>query len=856
MGIRSFNVVTQKISGWYDRGCVAGREHRGACHKRLKKSLHRVLLISLTGIALVASAASATAPPATAPTYSFNIPRQPADDALPVFGKQADITVIYPFDRVANHSTNRLVGTYSVTSAVAILFKDTGLFAHFTSEGHLVISEMDDSKGKNMNTTKKSLLAAMVGLFAAGGMGTVQAQEQVGESARAQSVLDEIIVTAQKREASMQEVPIAITAFSGKKLERALIEDSLDLEMVTPGLSWSTAVADANLTIRGVGAPFSQGPGADPASSVYIDGVYQARFSGAMMSLMDFERVEVMKGPQGILYGRNSTGGAINFISKQPSNELSGAINVQFGNYNLTKIKLAGDIPLIADKLLFRAAVMKADRDGYSENILTGGQLDEEDLLAGRFTLKYFASDQLDLTLRGNFLDQKGQAQSASKNQRPAFGAAVIGDPRKIMSDLDEDSPKNNQSIDLTIRWSLGSGEFKSITGYTDHELGPNFRDLDATEIPLLHELGLLVNSETFTQEFIFTSEPNGRVDWLVGAFMLHDNHSFTTAISLPVFDIELDSFETSNTTDAFAVFSHVTYHISENMRLNGGIRYSDERKKNTSREFFNFELVAGPVAGEKTWDAWTPKIGIDYSVNEDIMIYASTSKGFKSGSFPSSSVGAPPVEPETLNAYEAGVKGMWRDGRLRLNASAFYYDYTDLQVTSPDPDDIASEFVQNAGKAEIKGFELELTALLVENLKLDLGLGWLDAKYVEFIAAGGIDLSGNRLPVAPEFTANLGVEYTHRLADIGSVIFGINYYFSEEKFFNENNGPLQRQKSYSLLNTRIGYESADGHWLASLYGKNMTDEVIREFSFDDGFFHLETLAPPRTYGIEIAYNF
>ena len=186
MHIRSIRFVTQKISGCYDRGSVAGREPRAACHKTSKKVLHKLLLISLTSIALVASAASASAPTATAPTISFNIPRQPADDALPVFGKQADITVIYPFDRVANHSTNRLTGTYTVTSAVAILLKDTGLFAHFNSEGHLVISEMDDSKGKNMNTTKKSLLAAMVGLFAAGGTAAVQAQD--GESVRAQSV--------------------------------------------------------------------------------------------------------------------------------------------------------------------------------------------------------------------------------------------------------------------------------------------------------------------------------------------------------------------------------------------------------------------------------------------------------------------------------------------------------------------------------------------------------------------------------------------------------------------------------------------------------------------------------------------
>ena len=230
------------------------------------------------------------------------------------------------------------------------------------------------------------MLATMVGLMAAGGLSTAVAQEN--ESARAQNVLEEIVVTAEKREASMQDVPISISAFSGAKLEESGIIETLDLEMVTPGLAFSTDTRVGQVFIRGVGAATLSGPGADPSSSTYIDGVYQARFTSSLVDILDVERVEVLKGPQGTLYGRNSTGGAIKYISKKPANEFTGKLKAEVGNYDLRSLSASMDIPLIDETLLFRGTVLKKDRDGYTDIIGAGSGdgNDRDDLLVGRAT--------------------------------------------------------------------------------------------------------------------------------------------------------------------------------------------------------------------------------------------------------------------------------------------------------------------------------------------------------------------------------------------------------------------------------------------------------------------------------------
>ena len=801
----------------------------------------------------------------------FKIPQQRADTALTLFAEQANLTLVFPFDQVKDITANRLVGNYPIDTAINILLQDTGLMPTFSNQ--LVLNIAIDDKGKSMNkNTRKTLLASMVGLFAAGGLSTAAAQET--ESARAQGVLDEIIVTAEKREASLQEVPIAITAFTGKQLEDAGINDSTALELVTPGMSFLSVADLGVVTIRGVGSPFLQGSAVDPSTAIYVDGVYQPRFASSVLSLMDLERVEVLKGPQGVLYGRNSPGGAINYISKGPQDELGGSLSVQFGNYSLRSFQGQVDIPLVKDKLLLRGAIKRETRDGYSENLLIPSDpLENEDIIVGRLALKYIPTDNLDLTLRLGASDREGGFLPAFKPIRvdptaPNAGIEIISDPRKIMADQPNYSENYSEYVDLTVNWDLGWSSFKSITSYQDKEANGRSRDVDGSELAIGHqgELGMrngvTYDAESFSQEFLLASSGDNSLDWVLGLFYFEENPINRAGFDIPFINFFVMPTQQTD-TEAHAIFGHISYDITEQLRLNAGLRYSSEDREITRTNGSNGVITAGPETLSDSWDAITPKLGLDYFVNDDVMVYASASRGFKSGGF-SLQIGGKPLDEEIVDALEVGVKSTLLDGRLRLNVSAFDYDFKDMQVNSTDPDSILST-IRNAGSADIRGMEIEISALPVESLQLDVGLSFLDTEFTDFevlvdpVKAPTGNLKGNELPNSPEFTANIGVKYFQDWDDMGRVVAQADYYYSSEVFHTEFNDQ-RGEDSYYNLNLRISLESLDETWRISAFGKNVTDELVVDYTIDSAFLfgdgYLAQYAPPRTYGVELTYQF
>jgi iron complex outermembrane recepter protein len=579
-------------------------------------------------------------------TIPFNIPQQRADTALTLFAEQANLTLVFPFDKVREKTANRLVGDYPVHTAVKLLLDNTGLTPTFSDQ--LVLNIAIETKGKSMNIKhRKSLLATLVGLFAAGGAATATAQDEMQESARAQNVLDEIIVTAEKREASLQKVPIAITAFTGDQLANAGIDGSEALELVTPGMSFLSVAELGVITIRGVGSPFLQGSALDPSTSVYIDGVYQSRFTSAHLKLMDIERVEVLKGPQGVLYGRNSPGGAVNYITRGPQNELGGKLNVSVGNYDLRKVQGQIDIPIIEDKLLFRGAIHRETRDGYSENLLLPSDaLEEEDLFAARFALQYMPSENIDIILRAGISDREGGLLPAFKVEKidptaPNAGMEIVDDPRKINADQPNYTSFNDEYVDLTINFDMDWATLSSISAYIDREVGPKIRDVDGSELALGHQgevgvrNGTQYDTESFSQEFLLASNGDEALDWVLGAFYFEENPFIVGGFDAPF----VDSFFVTTSqayTEAYAIFGHASYELSEKIRLNAGIRYSSEDREQTRALEINSALVAGPETVSDSWSSVTPKIGIDYFINDDTMTYVSFSQGFKSGGFES----------------------------------------------------------------------------------------------------------------------------------------------------------------------------------------------------------------------------
>jgi iron complex outermembrane receptor protein len=815
------------------------------------------------------------------------LPEQTVATALNSLSEQTDIQVLFPYDIAAQLTSEPLLGRFSIELALERLLRDTGLHGGLTSSGVITISQTgsesttnQNGKGKIMNsknsTTRKTLLAGLVGLFAAGGATQVAAQG--GEAATEQGRIDEIIVTAERRSASMQDVPISISAFSGDRLQQSGISDTLDLEMVTPGLSLSIDGNLGHIFIRGIGASSLQGPGSDPSAATYIDGVYQADFATSMVDFLDVERVEVLKGPQGTLYGRNSTGGAIKYISKRPGREFGGNLKAEVGDYNRVNLLASMDLPLIEDKLLMRAVVRKKKHDGYLQNIVDSSfDSHRDDVISGRFTLNYLPSDNVDVLLHATLINDDGDVTAyrpfLGPNPGASAGAQVIDDPHKVAADHGpSETPSRIRAVDANVSWNLGWATLTSITAYHDYSFGPFIQDIDGTELAIAHQArhaangeealdGIHGDSQTFTQEITLASAGQGKLDWTVGLFYF-DGDTF----QLSGLDFAVVSFfglgRTSNETKAYAGFGDITYSLTDKLRLNAGIRYSNETKERLSRTehiFTTGQVISEYTIQEGSWSDWSPKVGLDYAITDDVMVYFSASKGFKSGA-----IGSTVADPEHITAYEIGAKTMFWDDRLRLNASAFKYDYKDLQVLTFDVE-AAVSLINNAAKANIQGAEIAATALLSESFQMDIGLSFLDAEYDTFLRQDPadpsvvIDLKGNKLSQAPEFTANVGFSYNHQVNGVGNLLARVDYYHSAKKYFNEFNDQGV-QDSYELLNARISFETQDGDWNLSLFGKNLTDElvyqhtIISSFLFGDGL--VAAVAPPRTYGVSVAYNF
>ena len=813
-----------------------------------------------------------------------------------VFGQQADVTVIYPFERVKDHHTNRLQGEYSVTHAVAILLDNTGLQAQFSPEGHLVITQVDETKGKRMNTNKrKTVLATMVGLFAAGGMTTTMAQEQVGESARAQSVLDEIIVTAQKREQNVQDVAIAITAISGDQLKAKGIDSPSDLQFSVPGLTLgATITGGAQVTMRGIGAE-NLTPGGDPGVPLHIDGHYIQSSAYMLKDFFDVERVEVLRGPQGTLYGRNAVGGSINIISKKPTDEFEGEFGVDVGNYSKRLVRAVVSGPL-TEKLRGRLVVSDEKRDGFIENISTLGlgeaEFEDSDYTVVRGALEYDISDNIEVLISGYYFDDSGKTVSGRISAEYPFGSTIIPgfthnyyevnsagpnitaiDPRKVKSNfmLDQSNVAKGASID--IDWDLGNVLVKSLSAYNkDTKIGGS--DQDTSDVVTQHEVD--TNSyETFSQEFQLLSNQDSALNWILGLFYYDENATgliesefdnfFVVGGPVSTFFIpsELDS-------KSQGIFGQLDYSITDSLELTVGLRYNKDKKTYLSAILIpDFGLVApdgSPLVNadnNQEWTKTTGKLGLNYHFNDSGMLYLSYSTGYKAGGF---NLGQDtPYDPEEIEAIEGGIKADWLDRRLQTNLSIFHYDYTDKQEFKRD----AIGFINliNAGAATVWGAEFELNAAPVDGLGVDFSVAYLNTEYDEFStfeaidpAAGEQDLAGNNLPRSPELKLHLGIQYAWNLNDSGALTARIDTSWVDKQYSNHFNRLRDEMESYSRTNANITWDSLDELWQAEFYVQNLEDDdVISNLFETGGFFGASEIAqfhPPRTYGLRVTRHF
>jgi len=690
------------------------------------------------------------------------------------------------------------------------------------------------------------------------------------------ATLDEVVVTARRREERLQDVPVAVTALSAQALENLQAADIGDLEGSVPNLTLHEGDAsNAVVYVRGVGQVDSLAF-ADPGVGIYVDDVYLGRAQGAFLSVYDVDRIEVLRGPQGTLYGRNTIGGAVKFVSTPLSAEWGGRGEASVGDYGLVEARLGVGGALNADgTLLGKAAVSVSRRDGYADNAFNGLDDGDKDQVAGRISLEYRPSDDLSFRLNVDGSRDRPQSSRTPARATNVFGLYpdTLGDPFKVNADFGDLNNLDTFGAALTADWALDDvWSFKSVTAYRTMDYDTHL-DLDATPLPIF---GTYVEEDQhqFSQEFQLTYAGE-RLNAVAGVFYFDETDVTFSGLVGPVISLVTGSINDQH-NKSYAAYGQATYDLTDRLKLTGGLRYTYEDKTfaRTQTMYPGATTIPGrndpglsltDIDTGETWDSWSPKLGLDYKVSDDVLAYVSVSRGFKSGGFDGRSnndAGAAPFDPETLWAYEGGVKSQWFDRRLTANAAVFWNDYTDLQLSSFTSDGAGgfAALFTNAGAATIRGAELELVARPIPPLTLNATIGYLDARYDEYIGPGGQDISDDReLVNAPEWSGRLGAVYVADLGVNGSLTFGADASYRSKTWPTVSSSEVLAQDGYTLVDAFVRWSDRDDHLFAQLGGKNLTDERYIEHGFDlsDSLgYQLAYFGAPRTVRLTVGFTF
>ncbi len=708
------------------------------------------------------------------------------------------------------------------------------------------------------------------------------------EQAAGQSTggLEEIVVTAQKRAENLQTVPISVAAVTGAALERQKINNISGLANSIPNLQinqWANSPDSAVFTIRGIGVN-DPDPYVGTTVSVVVDGVVVGVNTAALTNLFDIERVEVLRGPQGTLFGANTTGGVINVITKQPTGEFGGEAQVTYGNYDRIEVNAALNFP-IAENLAGKISVLHTSRNGYFTNIVDGSNLGEVNMSTLRGYLKY-DNGTYDATLIGEYGRSRNGSQTNLNLSDPSL---LIYDPvysspnnRGFLRGQSNDQPNYNNrdsySLTLTQNFESGIGDIVSITSYRKYE-NDLYSDDDALPTVLLQSRRQ-IEHEQYSQELRDTVNLSDSIQLIFGGFAFQQKYSLIQGTKLDGFALGLGQPQTQHQKmTSLSLFSQTYVQLTEQLRLQAGIRFSHEKTKATSTTANSFTTVPGgysnfndPIipgsfisaSGKKSWDKLGWKIGLDYKPTDDMMVYGYYARGFKSGGFTgrialAEDIG--PFNPETLDTFELGLKADLFDRRLRVNLAGFYNLYKDMQVTQnlTYASGANSATIVNAGKAKSKGVELEVTALPIDNLTLSGSLAYLDAKYSKYdtraLNAAGVlvpvSYAGNRLMNAPEWSGAVSLNYVVPVGGGNAALFVQDTYTSP-KYTNFTSLPQEKVGRINLVNANLSWTPASEQWTIGLYGRNIFDKkYYGQKSYFVPAYATASMGAPQEYGVD-----
>lgn len=712
--------------------------------------------------------------------------------------------------------------------------------------------------------------------------------------------LEEVVVTAQKREQNLQEVPLPVTAFTAADIERRNFTNIAQLAEFTPNVIFDTTTSVSGLSsgaaifIRGIGQ-LDFALTTDPGVGTYVDGVYASRSVGGVIDTLDVARVEIMRGPQGTLYGRNTMGGAINITTRRPGDTFGGDVELTLGSFDRVDARGAIDLPLTPE-LGLRIAASSKKRDGYVDRVLMGDELGDENRQAARASLLYSGETfelhatadyaHIDENSAGSVLVGITQAPNvvvfnafdAPGNAVPGFGSSVPYDGRFITGDPDKTfaTGPTGTKLDLagaavTMTWSLPNIEIKSISAYRETD-GEFFRDPDNSPLTITHTSNPEYHHEQLSQELQFTGDAGDNVfEYVAGLYYMTEEGTDSVLVPLaPSLGFITNKADIDN--DSYAAYGQGTYYLTEHWRVTGGVRYTQDDKSYDPFQRILFG-PAGPAPGvsvplvpdqrlSQTFDQTTGRVAIEFLPSDDLLYYASFTQGFKSGGFNIRYVvpraAALPFDPETLDSYEAGFKWQSANDRVRLNGTAFYMEYSDIQVQVFEIG--GGPLTQNSGTAEIKGAELELVAV-AGNLRIGMGLGYTDAAYTDLnpptVALAASLTKDAKLPNTPEFTANTSVEYDI-VKSWGLLGLRIDYLHTDDVYNDAQNSPFLFQDAYDLWNGSVRYTTPDESWEVVVFGTNLGDKRYIS-SGDSNFglgFHEANYNRPREVGLTVRWHF
>ena len=794
------------------------------------------MMLKLMGGAAAVTMLSAASPAGAAEIRVFDIPAQPAAQAISTFARQAGLQVVAPAEGLEPLRTAPLRGAYETRAALRLLIAGTGLEIASDSNGIIVLRRAAPKAASSLEA------------------GDVEP-----------SMVEKIIVTAQKREEAAQDVPITLTAFSGRAAETYRLESLRDISRLTPGLLVSSfSYSSPTIAIRGATNTFTQ-IGANKPVAVVLDDLFIPRNSAATFDLYGLNSVQVLKGPQGTLFGRNVTGGAIILDTGKPSFSTPTAIvRAGVGDYDLRQLDGRVDLPLEEAAVLRLAGSLKS-HSGYGRDRLTGREQDDLDSRSLRGQLRLRPHETLEVLLGADYSDDQNGGRTLSSK-----GAGADGDRRTSELGYVQDFARNQWGASARVYWSAPVGQVTSITGYRRSQSGEDYSGTGASYEFLTGTASQAVNRDVdqvglLSQELRYASPKWEHGDFVAGAYLSDEDakrqlraRSLAARTGAVSADVLTDQ---SVKTRSYAVFVDGVVHLPAEFDLTLGARYThDEKIVSLLRTDFIRPATGSFSARDlkASWSELTPRAVLSWSPQPDLRVYASVTRGYTAGGFNTDAATLAaltlPFAPETVTNYELGVKSQWLENRLQINAAVFHMDYEDKQeLFFNNLTRVLT--ITNAAQATAKGGEIEIRYKPTSWLNLMANYGYLDTRYDNFVIPGGVVNTGNPLGSSPVNRGALAADVDLPLGSAGYLIGSASWAYTDGYYTGATKDPNLYVGAYALTNLTLGYEAPSRAWRISAWVKNLTDVEYLLTPSTQGVL-AEYLGEPRTWGVMLSARF